>query len=309
MPSAPDPLLPILDGDDAGRPARRALIVRVGALGDVVLTRRLAFSLSLGGFDATLLAPARHASILLADPWIRGVLDADSASLAPVFAGSWPEALGAFDLAIVISNSPDLVEAAGEAASRVIRIAPEPESPEPSIARQWARGAEPICVPFEGVLPDLKTRAERALSRQAILVHPGSGSASKNWRIDRFAALIRTLRGTGRDVAWIRGPAEAGFPDESLPAPAIDAASLDVLAATLARAVLFIGNDSGVSHLAAAVGAPTLALFGPTSAAAWRPDGAKVRTLCAPSGALDDITVDMALQAASGLLAGLEVRG
>jgi ADP-heptose:LPS heptosyltransferase len=279
----------------------RALIVRIGALGDVLLTRRLAHSLSLGGFEATLLAPARHAKVLRGDPWIHEVLDADSARFAPLFSGSWPLDPGSFDVAVVISNSADLSQALVRAAARVIRIAPEPRDVEVPIARQWARGMEDVCVPFEGVLPDLKTSAEQALLPGAVLIHPGSGSPSKNWRLERFSALARALQEAGRDVAWIRGPAESSWPDGSIAAPAIDAPSLDVLAATLARSALFIGNDSGVAHLAAATGTPTLALFGPTSPKVWRPDGARVRAVRAPSGALDDVSVETVLEAVRDL--------
>lgn len=57
----------------------------------------------------------------------------------------------------------------------------------------------------------------------------------------------------------------------------IESPALELLAGLIAEAGLFVGNDSGVSHLAAAVGAKTLALFGPTNPALWRPLGENVR--------------------------------
>ena len=64
-----------------------------------------------------------------------------------------------------------------------------------------------------------------------------------------------------------------------------------MLGAALARAGLYVGNDSGASHLAAAAGAPTLALFGPSDPAVWAPVGPSVRTMRAPGFALDALRV------------------
>jgi ADP-heptose:LPS heptosyltransferase len=65
-----------------------------------------------------------------------------------------------------------------------------------------------------------------------------------------------------------------------------------VLGTLLSRAGVYVGNDSGVSHLAAAWGAPTLALFGPTDPAVWAPLGPHVRTLRSTTGAMDGLSVD-----------------
>ena len=73
------------------------------------------------------------------------------------------------------------------------------------------------------------------------------------------------------------------------------------LAAALAGARLLLGNDAGVSHLAAAAGAPTLALFGPTDPALWAPVGPCVRTLRSADGSLATLGVDAVLAAARSL--------
>lgn len=271
-------------------------MVRVGALGDVLLTRRLTYSLSLAGIGSTLLAPSRHASLLLADPWIDAVLDSESPRFAAAFAGSWPEE-AAFDLAVLISNSEGLAEAVRGAAPQVLRVSPIPNGENLSIAQQWADAAQALCPPFAGALPPIETAASAALLRGATLIHPGSGSPEKNWPIERFLELGRVLGALGHRVAWIRGPAEAGL-GESPPGQTIDHPSLRALAATLGQARLYVGNDSGGSHLAAAVGAPTIALFGPTRASVWRPDGLRVRAVPSASGAMTGIPVDEVLAAA-----------
>ena len=138
--------------ETGGAAGRRALVIRIGALGDVILTRRLTYSLSLAGVRSTLLAPGRHASLLLGDPWIDAVLDSESGAFAPAFAGSWPKE-ARFDMAVLISNSADLEKAAGLAAAKVIRLPPEPGRDDVPIARQWAEAARGVCLPFTGALP------------------------------------------------------------------------------------------------------------------------------------------------------------
>jgi ADP-heptose:LPS heptosyltransferase len=136
---------------------------------------------------------------------------------------------------------------------------------------------------------------ERGLMGQRVLaLHPGSGSPGKCWPPERFAALARRFLAEGWYVLLIEGPADKQPAAEVLRALQDDAnaqhkqrvqrlVNLPVprLAALLARATLFVGNDFGVSHLSAAVGTRTLALFGPTDPAVWAPRGPRVWTLWA----------------------------
>lgn len=279
----------------AKNPGRRAVVVRIGALGDVLLTRRLTFSLSRAGIRSTLLAPARHASLLLHDPWIEAVLDSESPGFAEAFAGGWPEKGGAFDLAVVISRSAALIEGARRAAAEVIVVSPEPERPDRSIATRWAHAVVGECPPFPGVLPRLNVADHASFVTGATLLHPGSGSPLKNWPIERFRDLSLELLALGHAVAWIRGPAESDHAMPPAGVQCIDHPTLPSLASTLAAARLFIGNDSGVSHLAAAVGAPTVALFGPTSSEVWAPDGARVHIVRSATRAMEDLALEAVL--------------
>lgn len=103
------------------------------------------------------------------------------------------------------------------------------------------------------------------------VIHPFSGSAKKNWPLDKFRAMAGRLS-LRMPIHWC-----AGADDPPLPA-AVRFPDLYDLACWIARASLYIGNDSGITHLAAAVGVPVLALFGPASnPAVWAPRGPNVR--------------------------------
>ena len=125
----------------------------------------------------------------------------------------------------------------------------------------------------------------------ALLIHPGSGSPSKNWPAANWAALLRLWLGAnpGGFCGVIGGESDEGplkflreeFESERRvlfpPVP-----RLPVLAALLAWAGKFAGHDSGISHLAAAAGARCALIFGPTDPEVWAPLGPHVRVLVAP---------------------------
>ena len=155
-------------------------------------------------------------------------------------------------------------------------------------------------------------RGRLLLQRQAghplVLLHPGSGGADKRWPIGHFWALSATLRAGGLPCAVVCGPVEteAGLDVEGCPdsVPLIRQSSLSDLIALAAAADLFVGNDSGPAHVAAAVGTPTLTLFGPTDPGIWRPQGPHARVVCAPDGVLDRLGVDSVSAAVLSMLSG-----
>lgn len=124
--------------------------------------------------------------------------------------------------------------------------------------------------------------------RPIVVLHPGSGSVQKCWPVERFALLARWLRRQCKAFVFVcLGPAELerlGPQRWNLPAadiPRLVAPPLDVLGALLRRCHLFLGNDSGIAHLAAAAGCPCVVLFGVTDWRVWRPLGAHVHCIAA----------------------------
>jgi len=144
---------------------------------------------------------------------------------------------------------------------------------------------------------DAATRA----GRRYAVIHPGAGSPEKCWAIERFLDVAAALGSAGMKVVFALGPAELErWPGERISllrgkAAVLADASLTRLAGVLAGAAVYIGNDSGVSHLAAAVGAPTVALFGPTSPAAFAPLGRDVT--CLSGNTMDDIAAPQVIDA------------
>jgi ADP-heptose:LPS heptosyltransferase len=122
-------------------------------------------------------------------------------------------------------------------------------------------------------------RRHRIEPRGFVALHPSSGSPRKNWPLSRFRDLALLLRGENRRLVWIEGEADrdaVGSLVRLVDAPVARDLSLKALAAVLSQAQGFVGNDSGVTHLAAASGTPTVALFGPTDPGVWAPRGRSV---------------------------------
>ena len=139
--------------------------------------------------------------------------------------------------------------------------------------------------------------ARRFLGESAhpvIAIHPGSGSARKNWALENWTKLGRWMKARRPGVRLLLIGGEADGPQlDRLAADWRDADALVArdlalphLAAVLARCHLFLGHDSGISHLAASVGARCVLLFGPTDPAIWAPPNAGVHVIEAPLGEL-----------------------
>ncbi|HVA68150.1 MAG TPA: glycosyltransferase family 9 protein [Candidatus Binataceae bacterium] len=141
--------------------------------------------------------------------------------------------------------------------------------------------------------------ARQGMDRErAILIFPGSGSHSKNWPVAGFIALAHELANEGRAPLFVLGPAEAelavSIRDQGIVVE--DSLGLGEVTGLARRCGLFIGNDSGVSHLAAAAGARGVVLFGPTDPARWRPLGDIAVVRKEPLATLPAATVMAALR-------------
>ena len=275
----------------------RALVLFPGALGDFVcflpaldhLARGRAVDLLARSEYADLLAPHIHAmSIERCEIARLFVAGADAAEAAEFFRP--------YDAIYSWSGSADakfranFARAAGERA----RLFPfRPAAPAGHITDYYLDcvGAPPGGRPKIALKPDALEWARAWLGARGfgvngnngavnrnLIVAPGSGAKEKNWPREFFREVIDWWsRSTGGKVAVVLGPAEddqnSYWMDRAAVARGL---TLAELAALLSLSDLYIGNDGGVTHLAAAAGATTLALFGPTDPAEWAPRGARV---------------------------------
>jgi heptosyltransferase III len=141
-----------------------------------------------------------------------------------------------------------------------------------------------------------------------LALHPGSGSERKNWPLANWIILAQQLAAeTGHSLLLVGGEAESdklARMTAVLPAERIEVAAgwpLAKLAGRLAQCAVFVGHDSGITHLAAALGLRTLALWGETPEAIWRPRGGHV-TVLRHAGGLAALPVEIVAKTTAGLL-------
>jgi heptosyltransferase-2 len=187
-------------------------------------------------------------------------------------------------------------------------------------AQQLARPLEKLAIFLEDHAAQLHpTEEDRAFAREflgdsprpIIALHPGSGSPRKNWPLENWTALGRWLAAHGEQPRLLLIGGEADHAQLAALSTAWREAdvllarhlALPQLAAVLERCRLFIGHDSGISHLAAATGTPCVLLFGPTDPAVWAPANPGVQVLQAPLGDLEDLPVNRVCAAIAAHLA------
>jgi ADP-heptose:LPS heptosyltransferase len=269
-------------------------IYQAGALGDSLATLPLITGWRRAYPDAkiALMGRADFGRLLVPRGLIDEALDCQSLEYGSLFTETPPGALrtmlSSFDVAFVLAaaDSP-LITSLREAGILHIRSQP-PFPDEPMhIVDYHLKLLDGLCPEITDRIPRFPRGQELSRctgnnqgDRPLVLLHPGSGSRRKNWPLDRFAALSDRLMRRGFGVQWLMGPAE-----KSLVAPEgvqlLVNQPLEAVAMQLRNARLYIGNDSGISHLAAAVGTPSIVLFGPSDSRIWAPRGERVHLVCA----------------------------
>jgi len=294
----------------------RTLVIRGGAVGDFILTLPVLDALRLAhpSDEIYLLGYPEIAEIAVGRRYADAVGRVDAVEWAPLFSpGARLEEkevrfLRSFDRIVCIWKDEDAVlcENLRLASGRpVLHLDP---IPPPSarihavdfIAEQCTRAGLRLTNRRPRIFPAPRDTwwAERFMrvtgaGRGPLLgMHPGSGSPAKNWPVSKFVSLAEYwIRSRDGRVLVTMGPAEEGL------AGAFDGArgredhifvlrneAMPKVAACLERCDAFVGNDSGITHMAAAVGTRTLALFGPTDPAVWGPRGERVSVIVPESG-------------------------
>jgi heptosyltransferase-2 len=290
----------------------RILVIRGGAIGDFVLTLP-ALKLLREGFPRARLEVLSYKHIAaLADNrfYADAVRSIESGTLARFFARN-PELptelrgyFGGFDLIVSYLYDPDGIFADSVGRCGKARFVVGPSTPDQNshAALQLARPLEPLGLapanPAAYLYPTNADRAAVAHFRRdasTIVFHPGSGSKTKNWPIENWRRLGSDLLFRGRNLLVVGGEADAERLSDlrrTWNGEAVQFAenlALPHLAA-LIEACAFVGHDSGVSHIAAAVGARCVLLFGPSNPAVWAPANQNVTVLRAPDAKMDSLS-------------------
>jgi ADP-heptose:LPS heptosyltransferase len=302
---------------------RNVLLFHNAAIGDFIVTWPLAVACGRLFPQSRIIYVTAAGKGKLAEH----VLGVESIDIESGFSGLWS------DGSTVTAGARRLVEGAhavfsfvaddGGAWSRNVRsIAPHasiahlstkpPDDWNDHVARyivQQLSSSHPAIASGTGQMIDSLERrglGRRASKRNGVLIHPGSGAERKNWPRERFLELASRLKSARHDVRVVLGEVEIekwGRPacDEfSSVAKVIQPQTPVDLAREIAEADVVVANDSGPAHLAAAIGVPTIALFGPTSnVTRWRPLGPAVTLIAGES--MDRIAGDDVFRAAQSI--------
>lgn len=273
----------------------RVLAIRAGALGDTIV--------ALPAIEALAALPAR-VELLGTPPFIdlalcSGLASAthsiDRARFRALFDAGADDAelrefLSPFDRVVAWSRMPLLRSLLGRLEIDVLQADPLPP-PGVHASDHLYQVLAPLGIrgraPNPRVCIDRQAPSSRD-GRRFVAIHPSSGSSHKNWPPAQFETLARRCQQAGLDVVWIQGEADGEVVPplaRAVPAPVARELPLRELAGLLSESALFVGNDSGVSHLAAAVGAPSVVVFRSTQPTQWAPRGSRVQVVAAGASA------------------------
>ena len=287
---------------------RTLLIVHPGSLGDVLLAlpAMRALRASFPGHVLGLVAQGGVGRLLLTGAEVQRMFPLEGHTLANMFAGDasvdaqMEQWLLSCDVAVAWLTDPglDLDTAFGRFGIAHILVG-SPHSPEYRSVHQADRFLETIKsvvsihshrttlqLPHDTIQEAASrlTSIGMSPSRPLVMIHPGSGSRHKCVDPRLWCDLIKHYRSKGILPLVVGGPADVEQLTAlrlscSQPFQVLKNVDLVSIAGVIAHADLFIGHDSGLTHLAACLQVPTVALFGPTDPTRWTPRGSHVRVV------------------------------
>ncbi len=306
----------------------RILFIRGGAVGDFILTlpaiRLVRDSLPENAIE--ILGHPSIAALAIAAGLADRIRSIEDARLAHFFVpgGSldreWAAYFASFDVVVSYLYDPDGIFAANLRAAGVSTLITCPFRPRedegaPPAAVQFAEPLAAIGLFIDDASLDLDFGPVDQLlppvEGPLVAVHPGSGSARKNWGYESWTALMAELHQSEGPIRWLvaSGEAEretiadfvAGLEEKKLPFQHLPCLPLPQLGSILRQVDAYLGHDSGLGHLAGSVQAPSLLLFGPTNPTIWAPVSPRTRVLRAKSGRVSDLSISEVATAAREL--------
>lgn len=296
-------------------------VIRNGAMGDFILTLPALATLRTAYPTSSIRLIAHPAFAALAAP--ETILNSSSARLAPLYSATTPlskitqELFSSTDFILAYSTAADHI--LGHNLRQLVGaefICHDPRPPAATtkhITNHLLAPLKQAGLPVNKPLPYIQLEQEALtfaqrwwrqspFNKPVIIMHPGSGGRHKCWPLKRFVHLSQALEKASYQTLWLHGPADAHIATAlatHLPTCCLLASPGPArLAALIQKARLFIGNDSGPAHMAAAVGTPTMVLFGPTDPRIWRPPHPHVVVIQAPNSNLESLQVSTVQQQA-----------
>ena len=292
----------------------RILVIRGGAIGDFIMTLPALAALReqwpdghieiLGYPHITELARGRY--------YADATRSVEARALAGFFVPNgildpgWMEYFGGFNLVISYLFDPDEIFSDNVRRCGVKHFVPA--SPRPvslHATEHYCKPLEMLAIYVGALEPRIFPSDEDRLfagnylapldSGKIVAIHPGSGGEKKNWPVEKFADVAQGLMDEGYQLLIVKGEADEAAVRllesrlDSSHYKVVLGLTLTELAAVLARCEGFVGNDSGITHLATAVGTPVVALFGPASTTIWEPRGKKVRVVRFGGSDVDEV--------------------
>ena len=306
------------------QPSGKILVIRGGAIGDFILTLPVMAALRAQFPKARLeVLGYRHiAELAVAGGLADEVRHIEARALAGFFARRGellPELQDYFaGFAVIVSYlyDPDTIFAENVARCSKAQFIVGPHRPEDHAGvhatEVFLKPLERLAIFDADPVPQLPLASRRPPCSGEIALHPGSGSERKNWPEARWAELLlRVVEDSDAKLLLVGGEAEVDRLDRlarGLPSERIELARslpLPELAQRLTHCSIFVGHDSGITHLAAALGLPGLVLWGETARAVWSPRSERMKILESPER-LAGLTVESVTGELSALLAALQ---
>lgn len=264
---------------------RRILVFRGGALGDFILTIP-ALRLLKGRWPSSsieLVGNSRAAELGRREGLLDAIYSQNEARWAALYGTEpLPDALrgwlAQFDLIVCAWPDPE-----GQIGRHIAGLGPCClfGAAQPAVAPAARHFCE-ILAPLGLATRDYRSTlrfAQHPVRSTTISLHPGSGSPKRNWPLERWAHLCKILRDK-HPLMIVGGEADAQAFEHLAPyGEGVFGLPLPKLAQRLASCRCHVGHDTGITHLAAAVDTPCIALFGPSDPAMWAPPGGHVRVL------------------------------
>lgn len=288
------------------KPPPRVLVIRGGAIGDFILTLPVMRLLRdmIPNCHLEVMGYLSIATLAQAAGLADSVRSLDHRTMAALFAKNAPidealsEHLKSFNLIVSYLFDPDghfraSMERIG--VKTLIECSHRVQPDQGHASRQLAKPLEKLAMFLEDSHLQTAHFERREVIPGRIAIHVGSGSEKKNWPLERWLALADDF--PDHEVIFVTGEAEQerGMLIENR--PSWHSLPLPELANRLSTCAAFFGHDSGISHLAAACGVPSLLLFGPTDPAVWAPPQPWVTILRSENGdlaSLEDQRVKLA---------------